>query len=945
MPRDTVTHFHPDAMVMFVRGFRDETPDLDDVIIARNFEEEDVREINSVNVSLTVKNNPGTFRVSLVNTDSKFIEPDIPKDEIPELHKRSERRTKVFAGDGKRIQDAGAHYYYFKNVNEWENFYEYVVEDDITGERSPVAYRRDSNGNITERWAFNKNNGVILVSDSSTEAEFSSLPQGGSWRATIITSDGTRQGSREERRFKVFKFRSGEFFDKYKDFREQSPAGNRYEFRRGKPRILPMDRVVIFMSKRFDTEGNKYQGINPLLMRVFTGLVNNVQESWNNNNASLEVSGDDVTKFMELSVINVNPSLLVDEYVNPDQAADPAPIQVWKNLFQNMRAPDIIKLLTVGGVAGSPGGRKNFDGIGSYALSSRSGANDLVYDKKTDEWIEVDDTATTGNQFRRRADFRSMLGNLFTDETVHIVDPYNEAWGGVEGFRPYEISLNGNWAFYQAEFRTRREVAYQIADDTHFNFYADRNGHIWFRPPRFDNSHILGASNPDVYIIDDESLQSFGFIEDDSQAYSSIYVSTEPTFGLEGVSEAIPMFRGAYRDEVALLKFGQRIITVSNPIIQAKDRESIILYAKSLLQRMHASNTQGQVTIAGRPELEPGRPVYIPCRNMIYFVEGVDHSLVYGSNYETTLQLSHGRKPWELLPETLAFSSNDFIGWRSTRRPIETRAEEPESELDTRPNRFIRHIVIHTIDASRINRGNTGEAFNKQLLDSGMSFGVPADIIINIDGSIDTAGIWNLPQGDMPADFVGPFLAPDRPSTNEILRQTHRHDRLGYDPTGTSDKRPRQILEPQVGSIYKTNVGLLDVIRYTEHLVVPQAEGITEDRRRNAIHILVILDDTTANRQKQANMVPKSLGASRFSPSIINLAWPATNSLVRVLEFITRNNIITSKQFHEDLETNPFEFSSIINREYIGWLRRELPRMLSERQEITTGNETRQGTI
>jgi len=54
-------------------------------------------------------------------------------------------------------------------------------------------------------------------------------------------------------------------------------------------------------------------------------------------------------------------------------------------------------------------------------------------------------------------------------------------------------------------------------------------------------------------------------------------------------------------------------------------------------------------------------PVYIPMRNMMYYVETVEHSFSFGGQFSTTLHLAYGHKPWELLPEILAFSKNDEV--------------------------------------------------------------------------------------------------------------------------------------------------------------------------------------------------------------------------------------------------------------------------------------------
>lgn len=684
MPEKT-THFYPDALLIFVKGFRsEEIPREEDITIVSTFGNGPL-ELGSVSVNLTVKNSPGTFSATLIDKANRFIVPDNPELEISELRRRSMTRVQQYSrapvsgGSGLvttgREKIPGANYYEFGTYQSWLDFTWATIEEISTGEIYPVYYKRDKTGNIVERWAFSAAGDIVhIVPAGLVEAEsiFQSLSDGSEVFYSVLRSSGTQD---DNVRFIVHKYSNDLFVKKYKDREEQGVGEATFE--RGRCKISPMDRVVIFMSRRFTDDGGVNQSPRARMIRTFTGLVNTVEQSYQGNQSVINIQGEDITKFMRLSVVNINPSLILDENINPDQTGEDK-ITPWNDIFRGLTAPQIVKILLLGGKLYPEGlGAREIQGIGEYVLGTAA-PHGVDYDPETDTFI-VDDNRERGG--RKIASFRQMLGELFSKNTVNIVDPFKPT-AQIDGFRPYEVALAQSWNLYQSDYKTRRDLVYSVAEDTHFVFYADRNGHIHFHPPKFSNVHILGAKNPEVYIVRTEDIISYGFIEDDSTIFTSVYIDTEPDFGAESAA-TFGLYRGAYREDSLVLKYGQRIFSGSNPLIRTGSSEHARLYAKSLMQRMLAGRYQGQVTITGRAEIDPGRPVYIPIRNMIYYVETVSHSLTFGSNYQTVLHLSYGRKPWEYLPEILTFSNNDeiYAADASVTRKQKTKEDAKEESL------------------------------------------------------------------------------------------------------------------------------------------------------------------------------------------------------------------------------------------------------------------------
>jgi hypothetical protein len=593
--------------------------------------------------------------------------PEIFNDSLPDLLS--------YSPVDKFFEDNQGNYYEFSTYDSWASFASYYLIDS-NNKTYPTQYIRNKKGQISERWAFLDDGSIVFIAKNETEEiNFEKTFQNSSLEKFSFRVSPYK-GSSTFRNFDVKKVTNINLVEGYRDTENQGEEPGK--FNKGRCKIQPMDRVVIFMTPRFLKDGFFNQQPESDLIRVFTGVVSTVQQSYNQGQHQIIIQGEDVTKYMRISIINVNPALELSRFETIDQTSDEH-INVWAQILQGLTTPEIIRLMTLGSDAlkvTSKALNQTIDGIGFYKLAvGDDHPQNLVYDIKTNT---VKKTGVTPGV--ARYDFRAMLGELFKENSVHIIDPFRPGATGLKGFRTYELSLGNNYSFYQADFKTRRDIAYKAAEDSHFNFYADRFGHIWFHPYRFDINWILSATLPEVYIIDDASIISYGFVEDDTNIFTSVYATTEPDFGQQPLQE-IGFYHGSFRDETAMLKYGQRIFVASNPIVNTKtlkdldyyasqthqslnrdaNARSMEVYAKSLLKRLLAEKYQGQVVIGGRPEIDPGRPIYIPMRNMIYYLETVETNLSFGSGYTTTLHFSYGRKPWEYLPELITFSSNDEV--------------------------------------------------------------------------------------------------------------------------------------------------------------------------------------------------------------------------------------------------------------------------------------------
>lgn len=727
MNKPQILNYYPNALVMFVSGFQSSATEKNTLILsnlankANKLTQQGLTNlIYSISVERTTRNSPGTFSLTLFNTNNILMKADEPSTEIATLYKYSNRKktvkssqsttaNKVTSNNGVNnyrtlskenaifsedsITEPG-NYYTDQTFEDWMSSENIILEDYENGNRYPLMLQQTKNG-TSVYWAYDFDGNVFKVNNPSTTED-----------GAIIDVSYKIDTKSVTRKFIVHKYKNALFVENYKDTINQGQ--DKSKFNAGKCRIQAMDRVVIFMTERFPNNSE------PDLVRVFTGVVNTVEDGYTEGRSTITVRGEDVTKYMKLSLVNANPALLLDRTTDVLQAGDQR-LTVWGDIFKGMTAPDIVKTCTVGGttkMTGVDNLSQSIEGIGTYTLTSYAKyALNVRFSQEDNNWVKVD-----SNGEKVKIDFSQILGALFKKNTVHICDPYSKN-SDLIGFRPYALSVAASWSFYQGDWKTRREIVYRAAEDSHFVFYADHNGEIWFQPRRFSNSWILGAEKPEVYIIDTESIINYGFVESDENIYTAVLVSTEPPLGMAGV-QTLGLFNKSFRDDTGILKYGFRVFTSANPVINlsnvkgsteldettifsAKSQNSLLMYAKTLLQRLLSQKYQGQVVITGRAEIEQGRPVYIPFRNMIYYIETVSHEMTAGGNFTTTLHLAYGRKPWEYLPELLTMAGDDEV-YMTDAALLDNIEVQTESASEQTKNKPAKKTITHkpTIDSS-----------------------------------------------------------------------------------------------------------------------------------------------------------------------------------------------------------------------------------------------------
>lgn len=555
----------------------------------------------------------GTFSITLNNKDGRYLVNDSIQESVQTLKENFDQRaTKGGEQTSEERTQIRESAYPHTSARDWlqqEN-----VNDTITveGRQYVVSLEKNKNTGASE-WVYYKTSG-----------------RGDTFIRTLAPAEFFNENVRKRRY-------NQDFYTKYEG-----------SLKKTRPIFEPMMRVVILMSARFPTSPKD-------MLTVFTGLVDSVTDNYSEGNETLIIAGRDVLKWLEISQININPALVSGVF--PDSGAES--LQIYENTFAGKQGWQIISYLIFGGELES-GGRR-ITGLSEFEVrtSSDAGAAGLYTGtnvKKT--FIRV------GKEQYLTASGESVdsVSELFKKSRVHLqvqdIDKASATDGKVASspIRKYTNSFTTYQAL--AEYRSRLDICREVARWTNYEFYADQNGDIWFHQPRYANHWITNADNPDAFVIREEDIQNSSFSESDEAIYTSVLVTGQMDY-----IQDLPLQEYEYRhleeERTLISKYGRRFVEETSPYLHSN--EDCRRYAKAILQRRNAERRTGTVTVPLRPELRVAYPVYISNKNDIYYVNSVEHSFVWGQQATTTINLTYGRKPWELLPEVLDYGSTSII--------------------------------------------------------------------------------------------------------------------------------------------------------------------------------------------------------------------------------------------------------------------------------------------
>jgi len=418
----------------------------------------------------------------------------------------------------------------------------------------------------------------------------------------------------------------------------------------GEPVIGPMSEVEIFMKGRFLTDGE------PRYYQVFWGLVSTFTEDYSDGVHSVTIECRDILRWWEIMVINIQPAAISTTY-NPKEQPDVGknsrffgknPYSIIYNLAQTMGTLQHPASVNIGPKSTN---KRAEAPIGMTAAKESLTAKqaDLMsyWEKRFNQigkalrmfgldgvMLRKDDIALRARSNDKQ---RFAQGTMpFANERVAITD-------FVADVTPFPF--RGAPDRVESSYRSKLDIAREVADFINFEFYMDVTGEIIFKPPFYN----LDVRPNQILNIDDQDIISWSFSEDESQVFTrcDVFGSLTPTE--QTGRNYTPL--GWAIDQKLARQYGIRQKEIQMGWLS--DARACHLYAIGWLDIQNAMRFTGTLAMPGRPELRLGYPIYVKSRDSFYYVEGINHNLNYGGSFTTTLTLRGVRR--KFTPPHLAF--------------------------------------------------------------------------------------------------------------------------------------------------------------------------------------------------------------------------------------------------------------------------------------------------
>lgn len=197
-----------------------------------------------------------------------------------------------------------------------------------------------------------------------------------------------------------------------------------------------------------------------------------------------------------------------------------------------------------------------------------------------------------------------------------------------------DISQWGNVNLWESTYVTKLEVANNVKAACGFEFYQDVDGDLVFKPPFYN----LDTSSSRVYRIEDIDIISLSTTEREPEATvvkaTGGHFQNMKGFGLENNEWGT---RAEFVDYRAVAQFGWRQQTFETTY--HTNPQAMFFACVARYDIFNIGVKSATCTIPIRPELRPGYPVYIPSLDCYYYLHSFNHSLSFGGQCTTTLNL------------------------------------------------------------------------------------------------------------------------------------------------------------------------------------------------------------------------------------------------------------------------------------------------------------------
>lgn len=258
------------------------------------------------------------------------------------------------------------------------------------------------------------------------------------------------------------------------------------------------------------------------------------------------------------------------------------------------------------------------------------------------------------------------------------------------------VSDIGNWGqvnLFESTYETKLDLANKVLEVTGWEFYQDVDGDFVFKPPLYN----LDTRSNRIYRIEDIDIISLNQTEKEPEV-TYVTVNGSQFKNLKGTGlENEWGVKGQYIDYRLVAQFGWRPGSFETSYFN--NPRAMFFAAINRMDVLNISVRSANSTIPVRPELRPGYPLYIEYLDCFYYLQSLNHSVMYGGQSTTSLTFTGKRgkfyPPGD--PSKEGIEAIDLSDTNLPRRALQILDEESNPRLVGFPN------VVMALDPNAVN--------------------------------------------------------------------------------------------------------------------------------------------------------------------------------------------------------------------------------------------------
>jgi hypothetical protein len=446
---------------------------------------------------------------------------------------------------------------------------------------------------------------------------------------------------------------------------------------------------------------------------VFTGYITNTSYSNRGGYWSITLDCSDVTKLLSINPINVNPAIAERRMFGRVFVDEDFKISAWSFPFTNMKLEDIIRTLIEGTrkEALTETGRIAVDGIGLIEMW-KNPLFPTPEEKKSGENVKGEKFEGVKFVIEAYKFFEPKI-RIYTSYDIvpyKYLDLANRQVFSSDMVSRMDIIREVVERTFHEFFAD--EVGDFVLLPMRINYKFLKYDFIDPQTKKFGRFKSREDIKDGTYILTEDEVLNMSLSFSDKEVYTAVDVYGEYPF-TSGSSEYVEWaLRGFAQDYALIKRLGLRWLRRKEPLInnmdlllqgdsgkklqeqleaqhkeleeawnreqdpkKKKELENNLLaleaslhslinaekknpkdvqalldaYANALLRFLNSKAYSGSVSLVLRPEMVPAKPVYIPDRDELFYIDSVTHSITVGGNATTDLTLTLGRKTNEVV--------------------------------------------------------------------------------------------------------------------------------------------------------------------------------------------------------------------------------------------------------------------------------------------------------